>query len=105
MAVAYALGMRSDTDYARRVGMALSAIRDYLDLSQMDVATAAGTSAATISRYEDGRSAAQAETLVRIARALDVPLDLLLDPPATRQDVFELLALHRAKRRADAGRN
>ena len=41
MAIAYALGMRSDTAMtACRVGMALLAIRDYLDLSQMDVATA-----------------------------------------------------------------
>jgi transcriptional regulator with XRE-family HTH domain len=98
----YAAGM--GTEYQERVGAALSAVRVYLQLSQEDVARAGATSVSTISNYEHGRVSPQAETLVRIARALDVPMELLLDPP-DRDEVLIALAVHRGRRRAGPARD
>lgn len=98
MTVAYAVDVNSD--YALRVGVAIAAVREYLDLTQEQLAAAANVSTSTISRYENGESAAQAHTMLMIARALGVPLELLMDPPPSRQAVYEWMAFRSAAARA-----
>jgi DNA-binding XRE family transcriptional regulator len=89
-------------EYHRRVAGALKAVRDYLVLTQVELAEAGETSSATISRYETERaSEVQATILVRIEENLDLPPRLLVNPPATADEVKEALAKHRASRRAE----
>jgi transcriptional regulator with XRE-family HTH domain len=95
--------MGTSEEYQHRVGVALAAIRTYRRLTQEELAVEVGVSGQTISNYENGRNSPHAEVLVRICRAMDVPLDVLLDPPATRDEVFEALALHFARQRAGRG--
>ena len=88
--------------YHHRVAVALKAVRDYLDLTQLQLAEAGETSSATISRYENEHSPEiQATILVRIAEELDIPRGLLLNPPETADEVKEALALYRAAQRAE----
>lgn len=100
MDLLYAVPMSTDPALARRIGVAIEAVRDMLQWSQDQLAIAAGTSISTISRYESGTPDSRAQTMFRIARALDVPLEFLMDPPETRELVFEAVAFLRAQRRA-----
>lgn len=87
-----------------RTGIAIEAARDYRRMTQGEVAERVGTSVSTVSRYEAGADRMDALVLAGIARTLDVPLDwLLVDPPETREEMYERLALRAAQQRA-AGR-
>ena len=100
MDLLYADPVRTDPELARRVGVAIEVARDLKGWTQDQLATAAGTSISTISRYESGTTDSHAQTMFRTARALDVPLEwLMAPPPGGRQEVFEALALLRAQRR------
>lgn len=101
MAAIYAVPVRSDSEYRERVGIALATIRDYRGMSQDDLAAAADTSTSTVSRGERGLGEIQGHTMVRLARTLRVPLEFLMDPPATREDVLIAMGHWVAKQRAD----
>jgi transcriptional regulator with XRE-family HTH domain len=88
------------TPYARRVGVALAAMREYLGMTQTALADRAGTSVSTVSRYEGGENP-KAETLLALARALGVPQEFLLEPFSTREAVILRLAEWRSKQLAD----
>ena len=47
--------------------------------NQLELATESGVSAAQISRYESGRSKPRTEVLAKLSRALDVPLEWLMN--------------------------
>jgi transcriptional regulator with XRE-family HTH domain len=90
------------TEYHRRVSVALRAVRDYLHLTQEQLAEAGETSGATISRYENRKAVeVQGTILVRIAENLDLPRSVLTDPPATREEVIEAAVVYRAAQRAE----
>ena len=64
-----------DTKQASRFGGFITTAREAKGLSKAQVGRAADVSAATITRIEQGKFAApRPDKLVRIARALDVPL-------------------------------
>jgi transcriptional regulator with XRE-family HTH domain len=96
----YAAPVKTDSDRAQRIGNAIEATRDYMGWTQPMLAAAAGTSTSTICRYENGTGDVRALTMLGIARAFGVPLEWLLDPPETRQEVFEDVAHFRSQRRA-----
>jgi antitoxin component HigA of HigAB toxin-antitoxin module len=56
----------------------VTVLREYRGLSVSALAAAAGTSQSFVSEIEAGRKRGGVETLNRIARALSVPLDLLV---------------------------
>lgn len=59
--------------------------RDRLGLSQEQLGELVGRGARQIGRYENGQSEPPAETIVKMARALNVSADTLLDvEPTTR---------------------
>jgi transcriptional regulator with XRE-family HTH domain len=100
MAAIYAVPVRGNSDYARRLGVSIEVARDSLRITQEQLAERSGVSTSTVSRYETGTSDASAHNILRIARALDVPLGFLMDPPETREEAWEAVAFHRAQRRA-----
>ena len=60
-------------------GQRLAALRDLRDLTQEELSAKSGVSAAMISHFETGvRQRASAETLMKLARALDSSVDYLL---------------------------
>jgi transcriptional regulator with XRE-family HTH domain len=59
--------------------------RQALGLSLRDVARRAGTSAATLSRYEDGWTRFETHTLRKLATALDCDLHIALEPRKGRR--------------------
>lgn len=85
------------------MGVALAAMREYMDITQEQLAKATGTSTSTISRYEDGHSAAHFATMVTIAEALGIPIEMLAYPSPDAASAKERLALYRSAQRADAG--
>lgn len=77
------------------MGSAIRARRNALQLSQRDVAHAAGTTAATISHIERGSRKPSANLLARIAAALDVSMDELLRGEAGAGDNGDQLYIRR----------
>jgi transcriptional regulator with XRE-family HTH domain len=70
-----------ETNYLQRLGQTISEVRILAGLSQDQLATKLGRSAAALSRWENGKVAPSAWDLRRLADLLDVPADLLLYPP------------------------
>lgn len=103
MWTAYAADMGDQvTEYHRRVSVALRAVRDYLHITQEQLAEAGETSSATISRYENAKAVeVQGTILVRIAENLDLPSAALTNPPETRDEVIEAFVVYRATQRAE----
>jgi transcriptional regulator with XRE-family HTH domain len=67
------------------VSQQLLARRKALDLSLSDLARRAGTSAATLSRYENGWTRFETYTLRKLATALDCDLHIELRPKTERK--------------------
>ena len=61
------------------LGQRLRHVREARGWTQAQLAAAVGLTQDAISLYERGKRSMRVETLVDIARALDVPLSLLLD--------------------------
>lgn len=99
MAAIYAAPVKTEDGYARRIGAALETARMWRQLSQEQLASAAGISVSTVSRYENGETRAFGDTMVALAHALDVPLALLLEPPE-RDELLLAIAAHDGLRRA-----
>lgn len=79
-------------------GERLKSRRERLGLSQQELGDRVGMAYQAISRYEANRSEPSAETLAKMAAALEVSADYLLglvDEPATRLQEAELSALER----------
>lgn len=64
---------------ARETGSVVLAWREHRGLSQTQLAADAGISKAYLSQIENGARRGSVRALKAIARALDVPLDLLTD--------------------------
>ncbi|MFH9816124.1 helix-turn-helix domain-containing protein [Streptomyces sp. NPDC017230] len=62
----------------RQVGERIRRVREHLNLSQQDVCGRSGIDVATYSRIEQGHSSPKVDTLVRIAIAMDVELEELV---------------------------
>jgi transcriptional regulator with XRE-family HTH domain len=56
------------------IGMRLKALREYKNLSQGDIERRAGLNRCYVSRVENGHTSPSLESLVKFARALDVPM-------------------------------
>ena len=83
----YALAV-DKAEYGQRVGLAIAAVRDYREMSQAELARAAGITTSSLSRYEAGRTPLTAYALAELASALKVPVEILADPAPTRRDVI-----------------
>ena len=68
--------------YYQRLGAALAEIRDWRGLTQPQLGALTGHAASTISKWESAKAKPKAYDLHIIARALDIPAGLLVDPPA-----------------------
>lgn len=70
-------------EYRREIGHRVAAYRDSANLTQEELAHAAGTSVKTVSRLENGRHEPELSTLRKFADALGVEVqDLQGKPPA-----------------------
>ena len=67
------------------LGQRLRRVREAHGWTQAQLAAAVGLTQDAISLYERGKRSMRVETVVDVARALDVPLSLLLD---THEDVL-----------------
>src|SRR5437764_3843745 len=65
------------------VGPRLRALRQQHDLTLAQLSAATGISVSTLSRLESGQRRPTLELLLPLARAHQVPLDELVDAPAT----------------------
>lgn len=66
-----------------RVGPQLRAVRERRGATLSDVSAASGISVSTLSRLESGGRRPTLELLLRLARAHDVPMEELINGPAT----------------------
>lgn len=92
MYAAYAPEVGSETDYGTRVGMVIRTARYFRERSREQVAADAEVSPETVARWERGQVAIPGHSLSRLAEVLDLPADLLIDPPATRSEVLVRIA-------------
>lgn len=67
---------------AIQVGRHIREARELRGWSQRDLAALLGTSESRLSKWENGFHVPPLSTLVRLARQLKLPLDLLIPPPA-----------------------
>jgi transcriptional regulator with XRE-family HTH domain len=65
-------------DARRAVGDQIRRVREHHNLSQVDVCGRSGVDVATYSRIEQGHSSPKLDTLLRIARAIGVPVSELM---------------------------
>jgi DNA-binding XRE family transcriptional regulator len=63
----------------RQVGARLRAVRESVDLSQLELSRRSGIAQESLSRIETGRSDPRLGTLRRLARGMDLSLDQLLE--------------------------
>jgi transcriptional regulator with XRE-family HTH domain len=73
----------------------IRALRDLRDLTQAELAEAAGTSQPAIAAYEAGRKSPTLRTVERLAEAAGLEATVTFHPPMTRED-RRSLHLHRA---------
>lgn len=103
MDAAYALDVAT-SDYQALLGLVLRTARYVREMSREEVGLACDVSPETYARWERGDVDLRGHALGRLATVLNVPADLLLDPPATRSAILVRIAAHDAARgyRADA---
>jgi transcriptional regulator with XRE-family HTH domain len=86
----------------RIIGARVRQARQQAGMSQEQLASAIGSEAATLSRYETARRAIPIETLERIAKALNLPVVELVGAPVAegraslRADEREVLSTYRS---------
>ena len=73
----------------------IRALRGLAELTQAELAEAAGTSQPTIAAYETGRKSPTLRTVARLAEAAGLEATVMFHPPLTRED-RRSLHLHRA---------
>jgi transcriptional regulator with XRE-family HTH domain len=93
------------SEYAHLVGEAISAAMRMRRMKQADLARESGVPESTLSHYIRGtQDKPNAETLLKIARALRVPVGFLADPqPSYTDSAEELVRFERAQRLAEGG--
>jgi DNA-binding XRE family transcriptional regulator len=77
----YAAAYPTDDTLGPRVGANIARLRKQRGMTQVALAAATDMQAPNLSRLEAGRHVPTLDVLLRIARALDVPLPTLLSPP------------------------
>ncbi|TFV91468.1 XRE family transcriptional regulator [Blastococcus sp. CT_GayMR16] len=75
--------MNSDDDVLAGVGPRLRALRQQRGIALSELAATTGISVSTLSRLESGQRRPTLELLLPLARVHQVPLDELVDAPAT----------------------
>lgn len=75
--------MANDSGVLAAVGPRLRALRERQELTLADLSAQTGISVSTLSRLESGQRKPTLELLLPLARAHRVPLDELVDAPAT----------------------
>lgn len=80
------------SDMNARMGEALRAGMYYRDVTPEQLATRIGKSMEQVRRWTRGEYGLKADVVVAIADALDVPTDLLLRPPASREEALAICA-------------
>jgi transcriptional regulator with XRE-family HTH domain len=90
-------------DVAERLGENLARARRHADLSQEELGVRASLHRTEISLLERGARLPRIDTVIKLARALDVPLDVLIDgiawtPGSTILGSFRLATEDRERR-------
>lgn len=73
--------------YARAVGATVQAARKRLELTQEELAERIGRTPEGVSNIERGRNLPSLDTLVELARALEVPLAEFFGPALWREEI------------------
>ena len=78
----------------------LRAARRYADLTQADIATAAGVSRSAVAQWEAAetqhRTRPSAENIIIISKLTNAPLDWLMNDSSVLEDIYKLAALNDA---------
>jgi transcriptional regulator with XRE-family HTH domain len=98
MTATYAVEVPTTPDYALRLGLVIRTARYIREATREQVAEGCDVSAETVARWERGDKAISAFHLSRVAEVLGLSADLLLDPPATRNETLVRIAAHDAVR-------
>lgn len=75
-----------------RMGEALRVAMFYRNVSVEQLAVLVKRSSEQVRRWSRGEYGLKADVVVAIADALDVPTDLLLRPPASREEALAMIA-------------
>ncbi len=67
-------------DFNEKIGKRIKELREYLELSQEDVASKIGIAREAISNIENGKRKASAEDLTKIAAIFNISTDSIIDP-------------------------
>lgn len=89
-------GVTGDADYATRLGLVVRTARYFREISREQLGESTDFNPETIARWERGDVTVPGYALGRLADALHLPADLLLDPPATRAEVLVRIAAYDA---------
>ena len=100
----YACALMS-SEYAHQVGEAIAAAMALRRMTQAELSRESGVPESTLSHYIRGtQDKPAAETLLKIARALRLPVGFLADPqPSYTDSAEELVRFERAQRLAEGG--
>lgn len=96
---------RVDETYVARSASALRAALRYADMDATALAARIGYNAETVRRWVRGDTEIRANALSAVADALDVPIDVLVRPPATADEALMQIAAWRGVRRAARSRD
>jgi transcriptional regulator with XRE-family HTH domain len=88
----------ADTALLRRLGLRVKVLRTHRQLSQEELAQAAGLDRTYVSRVERGAHNVTVLTLIRVAEALDVAAGELLDSAVDDDDRTAGLRTRRGER-------
>lgn len=88
----YAPHVTGDTDYATRLGLVVRTARYFREMSREDLGARTDFNPETIARWERGDVTVPGYALARLSDVLELPADLLIDPPATRSEVLVKIA-------------
>jgi transcriptional regulator with XRE-family HTH domain len=80
-----------NSEYQERVAIALKAAAFYRSVTKAELAGRIGASVESVRRWMRAQRSLSAEDAAKLADALDVPSDLLLRPPATRERAMAML--------------
>jgi transcriptional regulator with XRE-family HTH domain len=98
MTTAYAPEVEQDTEYKTRLGLVLRTARYVREMTRDEVGVLCGVDGETVARWERANVDLRGHSLARLAEALGLPADLLLDPPATRSETLVRIAAYDAVR-------
>jgi transcriptional regulator with XRE-family HTH domain len=94
------MAVGADSEYVSRVAVALKAAAYYRGLGTDDLAQRIGVHVETVRQWMRGQSAPSAEHLAALSTVLDVPGDLFMRPPESRERALAMVAAWDALREA-----